>query len=198
MKKARFCNMVLVILAIFAVMLAGCDKDDATIDFKADDVQFDLSGIEVNSGSGSGSSSVRASGALLSIATATNSFSETFTVDISEISSSDLTKYMDRISKVVANNSLLTISVTPPNEYSVVDLKVTVNGVPGSLDIPSYTMGEDFTPPSNMNAFTAAFIMKLINAGQADVTVSGKTDAPAGTKIDVFYECDLVFTAKLL
>jgi len=59
-------------------------------------------------------------------------------------------------------------------------------------------MGSTFTAPANMNSYTTAFVMKLLAAKTVQVTVTGNSDAPAGTKIDVKYESDIVFTASLL
>jgi hypothetical protein len=42
-----------------------------------------------------------------------------------------------------------------------------------------------------------AFIMKLVGSGSVSVTVTGKTDAPAGTTINISYESDLLFTASI-
>jgi hypothetical protein len=126
-----------------------------------------------------------------------NSFSVTRTVDVSEIESSDVIEYANKISNVTVNNSLINVTTTPAGNYTVANLTVSVDGVSGSLVVPSYTIGSAFTPPSNMNTYTAAFIMKLLSAESVTVTVSGKTDAPAGTTVDISYENDLVFTAKL-
>ena len=182
-----------IMAAIAGVALAGCDKlkEAASSDFTVDDVTFNFS-ADVDNGAEAATKSggTRASAA--------NSFTVTRTVNISEIGSPDVVEYASKISKVMVNSSLLNVTTTPAGSYTVTNLTVSAVNVSGSLVIPSYTVGGTFTPPSNMNSYTATFITALINAKSVSVTVSGETDAPTGTTVNISYENDLVFTAKLL
>jgi len=127
-----------------------------------------------------------------------NSFTVTRTVNISELGSSELDEYANKISNVVVNSSLINVTIVPAGSYTVSNLTVSAAGVSGSLVVPSYTVGGAFTPPSNMFTYTATLIMKLIEAKSLTVTVSGDTDAPVGTTVNISYENDLIFTASLL
>ncbi len=182
-----------------AVMLAGCDKlkDATSKDFTVNGVRFEFN-AEVES------AALKSAGAEVHAAVTTragemNPFSVTRTVSLSEISSSELIEYKKMIDKVKANSSLIEVTVTPSGSYSVANLTIEATGVAGSpLTVPSLSVGGAFTPPAGMDAFTSAFVMKLITTGSVQVTVSGMTDAPAGTTVGISYENDLLFTASLL
>ena len=83
------------------------------------------------------------------------------------------------------------------HDYTITNLTIKAEGVSGQLVIPSYTMGGTFIAPSNMNAFTSAFIMKLLDREKIDVTVTGQSDAPAGTTLYIKYQNDIMCTAGL-
>ena len=187
MKKYLF------IAVLFAgTMLAGCDelKNATSIDIKVDNVKFEFTADVV--------SGVSQSSALTATRADTpNSFTVTRTVDVSEVGSAQLTEYIDKVGKVVANNSLITLTANPAGTYSVSNLTVTAVGVSGSVVVPSYTMGGTFTAPANMATYTNAFLMKLVSVKKIDVTVKGNTNAPVGTEINISYESDLIFTASL-
>jgi len=59
-------------------------------------------------------------------------------------------------------------------------------------------MGSAFTAPSNMLNYMSAFIMRLVAVGSVKVTVSGQSDAPAGTELTIRIEGDAILTASLL
>jgi len=174
------------------VSLVSCDKikEVTSTDFKVNNVHFDFS-TNVEEGPSSSSADVF-------FRAATQTFTITRLVNISELGSDDVIEYANKISKVVIDNSLIRVTVSPAGTYTIENLTVTASGVPGSIVIPSYTMGSPFTLTSDMNTFTSAFIMKLISAKSLSVTVSGKTDAPVGTTINISYESNLIFTAGLL
>ena len=127
-----------------------------------------------------------------------NPFSVTREVDISEISSSEVMEYASKISKVTTNSSLLSVTAVPAGSYSVANVKISTVGIPGEIIVPAYTMGSSFTAPANMNDYTSALIMKLLTAKKLTVTISGETDAPVPTTLNISYESDLVFTVGLL
>jgi len=179
---------VFIIAALAAVSLTGCDK--ITHDFTAENVKFSFEAVTVD---GATAKSAMTGTAVEAI----SSFTVEREVNLAEIGSSELTEYLSRITKVAVDNPLLEVTFQPAGEYTIYDLTLTAEGVSGSLVIPSYTVGEDFIPPTNMNTYTAAFIMKLISAEKLDVTVAGQTDAPKDVQIKISYEYDLVFTAKL-
>ena len=185
------------IYALLCAMLSlvGCDKlkEATSHDFTVKNISFDFTADAEDSPAASSSStepSMRA-------ATIT-SFSVTRTVDISEMGSSEITTYASKIYNAVVNSALVSIETTPSGSYTVSNLKISAPGVSGSLIIPSYTIGGAFTAPSNMNAYLSDFILKLIDAKSLSVTVSGQTDAPTGTTIDISYESDVLFTASIL
>ena len=171
-----------------SLSLISCDKikEATSKDFKVSGVEFNFTAVST----ASTKSATRAE--------ATQSFSVTRTVKISEIGSEDVAEYANKINRVLADNSLINVTVTPAGTYTVENLTITAAGVTGSLVVPSYTMGSAFTLPSNTAAFTSAFIMKLVNARTVSVTVTGMTDAPEGTTLNITYESDLIFTASLL
>jgi len=180
------------IAAIVGVALAGCDaiKDAASTNFTVNGVKFDFTAVTSAMAIGNGEMSLMSGGTM-------NPFSASRTVNISEIGSAELTEYASKISKVVVSNSLLEITTNPSGNYTIEDLTISATDVPGSLVIPSYTVGSTFTPPSTMNAYMAAFIMKLVSSKSLTVTVTGQTDAPTGTTVNISYENTVVFTASL-
>jgi len=185
-------KMLIAALVCAMVSSVGCDKikDAASRDFNVKNVKFDFSAITEGAAASASAVGMRAE--------TPNTFSVTREVNLSEIGSSDLMDYAGKISKVAVNSSLLNITASPSGSYSVANVTVKADGVSGSLLVPSYTLGGTFTAPANMNAYTSTFIMKLLSAKTITVTVSGQTDAPAGTTIRISYESDLLFTASLL
>jgi len=182
-------------IALAMMLLIGCDKikDATSRDFTVNHITFDFAATaqdDITMLSGNPAVTTRAG--------ETTSFTVTRPVDISEMGNNDIIEYAGKISKIAVNSSLITITASPAGTYTITDLKVTAAGVAGELEIPSYTMGSTFAAPSNMNAYTTAFMMKLLSVKTIQVTVAGKSDAPAGTLINIKYESDIVFTASLL
>ena len=176
-------------MAIAAVILfAGCDKiKDAT--------RFD---VTVKNASFTFDAPVEDAvlrSAVNTQATDWNTFSVIRTIKSSEISA-ELEKYGNKVSDVIANASTVHISCSQAGNYTVTDLSFSYSG--GTLSIPSYTLGGTFVPPSGLNAFISLFALKLFTTGEVEVTVSGKTDAPAGTAISIRYENELVATVNPL
>jgi len=177
------------------VSLSGCEKlkDVTSRDFTVNNIAFDFEATardNVTTLSGDPAVTTRVG--------ETTSFAVTRTVDISEMGNDDIIEYAAKINKIVVNSSVITVTASPAGTYTVTDLKVTAVGVAGELVIPSYTMGSAFVAPANMNAYTTAFIMRLLSAKTVQVTVTGNSDAPAGTTINIQYESDIVCTASLL
>ena len=177
------------------VLLSGCDKlkDATSLDFTVNNISFAFKAtVQDDPTTLSGEASVTTRAAAM------RSFTVTRTVAISEIGSSDVDKYASKISKALVNAAMVSVATVPSGSYTVTDLTITATGVPGSIVIPAYTIGDDFTEPSGMSVYMGALIMQLINAGTITVTVSGQTDAPAGTILTVSCKSDVVFTASLL
>ena len=177
------------------VSLIGCEKlkDITSRDFTVNNIAFDFTATaqdNVTTQSGDPAVTARAG--------ETTSFTVTRTVDISEMGNNDIIEYANKINKIAVNSSVITVTSSPAGAYTVTNLKVTTAGVTGELLIPSYTMGNAFVAPANMNAYTTAFIMRLLSAKTVQVTVAGQSDAPAGTTINIKYESDIVCTASLL
>ena len=177
------------------MLLSGCDKlkDATSRDISVKNVAFDF---ETTTQPVVALLSAPESG-VTTRAAVTSSFTVTRTVDISELDNDDLEEYANKISKVLVNAALITVTTSPAGDFTVTDLTVVAAGVPGSLVIPSYTIGGVFTAPATMNAYTMTFLTQLLSAKSIVVTVSGQTDAPAGTTIFISYESDVVFTASL-
>ena len=189
MKKILF-SMV----ALAMMLPLGCDKlkDVTSRDFTVNNIQFDFTATardDVTTLSGDPAVTTRSG---------TTSFSVIRTVDISEMGSSDIIEYANKINKIMVNSSLITVTANPTGDYTVTDLTIKAEGVSGTLEIPSYTMGSTFTAPLNMNAYTTAFITRLLSVKTIPVTVTGKSNAPAGTIINIQYGSDILFTAGLL
>ena len=182
----------LILLAAAMILLAGCNKikEVTSKKFTVNDVKFNFSANVDNTAAAAMSGMTRAG--------TTNSFTVTRTVNISELGSSELEEYASKISEVAVNSSLINVTINLEGNYTVTNLTVSAAEVPGSLVVPSYTVGGAFTPPSNMFTYTATLIMKLIDAKSVTVTVKGDTDAPIGTTVNISYENDLIFTASLL
>jgi hypothetical protein len=174
------------------VSLTSCDKlkDATSRDIKVNNVKFEFAATSSNATGTRGAIETRVG--------TDNTFTVTRLVNITELGNAEITEYAAKISKVAVNSPLLKITASPSGSYTVADVTVTAEGVTGTLSVPSYTLGSAFTPPTNMNAYTAAFVTKLISAKLVSVTVSGKTDAPAGTVVRISYESDLLLTASLL
>ena len=189
------------LMAIVAVILfVGCDKikDATSVDVKVDNVAFSfITPVE----SAIQQPAENAGQQILFASNQTqeevwNTFTATREINVDEIGSSDVKKYIDQISKITANQATVSISTDPAGTYTVSELKISYDGG-GSLTIPSYKMGEAFTPPSELNVYISGFVWKLLSGNNIKVTVSGKTNAPAGTSVIVKYETDLVFTASI-
>ena len=180
-----------IIAALALASLTGCEKikDKASKDIKANGVKFEFEAV---------TGDVASKSATIVKNAVTSSFSKTRTVDISELGKSELSDYANKVSKIVADNSLLKVTFTPAGNYTVTNLVFSAKGVTGSLSVPSYTVGSAFTPPANTNAYFESFVMKLIDEKSIEVTVTGDTDAPKGTNVKISYENDLVITVKLL
>ena len=182
-------------VAIAMVSLAGCDKikDATSIDIEANNVKFDFSAVVEEA------AEAQANAAAVMRRTAViNTFSETRTVDISELSSAELEEYANKITNVTASSPVIEVTMSPAGAYAVENLTFTAEGVANSLVVPAYTIGGEFTPPANVNTYMAAFIMKLLTAKTVEVTISGMTDAPKGTTVTISYGSDLVLKASLL
>jgi len=176
--------------------LVSCDKikEATSLDFNVNNVSFDFSTTVADN-----PSPMPAESASLRATTATQTFSVTRTINISELGSDDAVKYANKISNVAVSNSLITIEASPAGSYTVENIKITADGVTGSpLNVPTFTIDGSFTFTTEMNKFTAAFIAKLLSAKSISVTVSGTTNAPVGTTIDIYYKSNLVLTASLL
>jgi hypothetical protein len=179
---------VFIFAALAMASLTGCDK--VTHDFTVENVKFNFEAVTVD---GATTKSAMTGTA----ADAQSSFSVTREVSLAEIGSTEFKEYLDRISKVMVDNSLLEVTFNPAGVYTIYDLIFTAEGVSGSLVVPSYKLGDAYTAPTNLNTYMSAFIMKLKDAEKIKVTVAGKTDAPTGVRVKICYEYDLVFTAKL-
>jgi len=175
------------------MVFVSCDKlkDATSHDFNVSNVKFKFEAP-------TSGNAVAKQATIATRAGTDNNFTVTRIVNLSEMGNSDVIEYSKKISNVKVNSSQLNITSTPAGGYTVADVKVTAVGVKGELLVSSYTLGSTFSPPANMNAYTAAFVKELIKAGTVSVTVSGKTDAPAGTTININYESDLVLTASVL
>ena len=189
MKKISFFALMCMI-----VSLTGCDKikDATSKEFKVNGVKFAFS-AESKAGT-----AMLSTDALSLRAATTQSFTVTRTVDISEMGSDEVIEFANKINNVAINNALIQITTVPAGIYNFEDITVTAAGVPGQIVISSYTIGNTVTFTPDMNAFTSAFIMKLISNKSASATVKGKTDAPAGTIINISYESDLILTASII
>ena len=189
------------LMAIVAVILfVGCDKvkEATSVDVKVDNVAFSFitpvaSSVQQPTGNTGQQILFASNQAQEEIL---NTFTVTRAINIDEIGSSDVKKYIDQISKVTAKQATVSISTDPAGIYTVSELKMSYEGG-SSLTIPSYKIGEAFTSPSELNAYISGFVGKLLSGGDIKVTVSGKTDALVGTSIIVKYETDLVFTASI-
>jgi len=185
MKKILFAALVCAMTS-----LASCDK--LKHDFNVNNVKFAFEApVTGNTATTYAAVTTRAAGM-------DNTFTVTRQVDISEMGSSEIVEYANKVNSVVVNNTLLKITVVPSGNYSVADVTLTADGVAGSLVVPAYTLGGAFTPPANMNAYTSALIMKLVSAKKVNVTITGQTDAPTGTTINISYESDLLIKASVL
>ena len=186
---------IFISMIALAMLLLGCEKikEATSYDFTVNNIRFNFAAItkEATTLSGIPVVTTRAEAA-------TTSFTVTQTVNLSDLGNADLVKYANKISKVEVNNSTVTVTVNPSENYSVTDLTIVADGVSGSIAIPSYTIGDDFTEPAGMKTYTAALLKKLLETGSISVTVTGMSDAPAGTTITISYQSDILFTASLL
>jgi len=183
---------ILISALICAILsLTGCDK--LKRDFTVKNVKFSFSAVtNADTPLRSGSSEMQTRVASLS------SFTITRTVSLSEIGSSDVDKYSKNIDKVEVNSASVVVTANPPDNFTITDLTITAVAVAGSAVVPSYTIGNAFTAPSGLEVYIQAFVTKLVDANTIAVTVTGRSDAPAGTTIHVTYESSLLFTASLL
>lgn len=184
-------TITLFILALTAsVCFSGCDKikDAASFDVTVRGVQFEFD-APVEGASQRSAAAVTRAGEL-------TSFSVTRTIKAADISA-ELEKHGDKISEVKANNSTVTISVNPHGDYTVSDLKISYTGG-SAFTVPSYSVGEALTPPAGLDKYLSGLAFKLFVSGQVEVTVTGKTDAPAGTTVTIRYKNDVVATVSPL
>ncbi len=195
--KQNFQISTMLLMVYVMALLLGCEqiKDATSRDIHVKNVKLDFAATMQNVTTTSLSSSIDD---VTTRAGETSSFTVTRTVNISELGNADVVDYYNRISKVAVNSALITVTATPTGAFTVTKLTVTADGVGGSLVVPSYTIGDAFTAPAEINNYTAAFIKKLISTKSISVTITGQSDAPAGTVINICYESDLVVTASLL
>ena len=181
---------ILLAALICAMMsLAGCDK--LKHDFEVNNVKFTFDTTVTDN-------AATTHAAVATRAGTDNTFAVTSIVELSDMGSSELIEYAHKVNSVVVNHTLLNITAVPAGNYNVANVTLTANGVAGSFVVPSYTLGSAFTPPANMNSYTAALFKKLISAKQVTVTITGQTDAPVGTEIKISYESDLLIKASVL
>jgi len=182
-------------IASVMMLSPGCDKikDATSRDFKVNNIKFDFSATTQ-------ADQATRSGEVADVATrsGTTSFSVVRTVEIAELGSDDAVKYANKISNVEVAKTSISITTVPAGSFTVTNLKITAAGVSGELFVPSYSIGSAFNAPSNMNAYTEAFIKRLLDAKTVQVSVTGQSDAPAGTVINISYQSDVVLTASVL
>jgi len=181
---------VFILATLAAILLASCEKvkDATSKDITVEGVEFKFSEKTVSGISGT---------SMMKSATTNSTFNITREVDISELSDSEVIEYANKIKKVKINSSLLKVTMSVPGVFKVTDFEIYAKDV-GSFSISDYTVGEELVPSKEMNAYMAEVIKKLLNTKKLEVTVKGKTDAPAGTTVTVSYKNDIVFTVSLL
>jgi len=186
-------KILLAALTCAMVSLTGCDKlkDAVSRDIKVNNVKFEFAAT-------TNDDAVETLSAVTTRAATLRTFSVTRTVDISEMGNSEIMEYASKIKNVEVNSSQLTVTASPAGNFTVSNVLVKAVGVAGEMSVPSYTLGNAFPTPDGMDSFIGAFISKLLTAKTVSVTVSGQTDAPAGTTINVSFESNLILTASLL
>ena len=186
-------KFVLFALMCLSLSLISCDKikDATSKDFKVNDVSFDFTAVCTEG------TTTKSAEAVALRAAATQSFTVTRAVNISELGS-DVIDYAGKIKKVSVENSLISVTANPAGAYTIENLTVKATGVSGSIEIPSFTIGNPFPLTSGMNVYTISFINQLISINSVSVTVTGMTDAPAGTTLNISYKSDLIMTASVL
>ena len=188
MKKIVCSTLVCMIMS-----LISCDKikEATSIDFHVNGVNFQFSAV-------SNAETSTKSAEEVTLRALPQTFTVTRTVDIAELGDPDVIKYADKINNVEVSNAQIVVTSIPEGDYTIENLTVTAVGVTGSLVVDrSFTTNSAFTLLPTSNAFTKDFILKLRKAKSVPVTVTGKTDAPAGTTIHISYESDLLFTANI-
>ena len=187
---------IFISMIAFAMMLPiGCEKikDVTSRDFTVNNINFDFTATAQDD--------VTTSSSDLSVTTRaveTTSFAVTRTVDNSEFNNADIIKYAGKINKVVVNSSVISVTSVPASDFTITNLKVIAEGILGSIEVPTYVIGGTYIVPAAMNAYTSAFIMKLLDGESIRVTVTGQSNAPAGTVLNINYKNDILCTASLL
>ena len=187
MKKIFFYSLM-----CMSMSLISCDKikDATSKDFKVNNVSFDFTAKAGTSTMSTPVMSLRSEGV-------TQSFSETRTIDISELGSSEVTEYKNKISQVAMDHSLVKVTADAPGTFIVENLTLMSPAIPGSMVIPSYTLGGTLSLTQAMEAYMILLVMKLVGDKTVTVTVSGLTNAPPGTTLSISYESDMIFTASV-
>jgi len=129
--------------------------------------------------------------------TADNAFSQTRGIKASDLGSL-VASAMYNITSATASNLKITVTSEPSANYTISNLLITSSGVSGSpFPIPTFQIGDPIPIPAGLNAFIGAYFMKVVD-GYADLTISGKTNAPVGTKIFVTIDNTLIFTYSFI
>ena len=190
MKKTIYFALLCMVMS-----LTCCDKiNEATSkEIKVNGVSFKFTAV-------SNAPAATRSAGEVELRAATQTFSVTRTVLLSELGNPDVVEFANKIRNVTVSNTQITVTADNGVNYTVENLTVTAVGVAGSLAVPTFVMGGTVALPANTKSFTEAFVAQLYTTAthSVAVTVTGKTDAPAGTTLNVSYESDLVLTARIL
>jgi len=172
-------------LSCVMILLTGCRIVDATVSITIETVAMPLS------------FSALVFDPLPPPNTADNAFSQTRGIKASDLNSI-VASAMYNVTAASASNIKITVTSEPYSNYSISNMLITSSGVSGSpFAIPNFQIGDPIPIPAGLDAFIGAYFLKVVD-GYADLTISGKTNAPVGTKIHVTIDNTLVFTYSFI
>ncbi|MDR2890525.1 MAG: hypothetical protein LBV18_02830 [Alistipes sp.] len=175
-------HIATIVLSMFA--LVGCSEflgDADSMDIDVDRVLFDFPATVEGSGSAGGE--------------AVNSFTTFRTLDISDIGSRRVTEFADIIIGLEVERASLIVSALDNREYLIKNLSVMAD-VPDSPQVIETTLtGRESVAGEGMRNFIREIVSRLVAGDEVVVSISGHTDAPADTRLNIDLESAIEFFA---
>lgn len=96
-------------------------------------------------------------------------------------------EYASNIVKVGVSNCSVKITCGSLTNAAT-GIKFSATGISSAFTIPSYSLGQTYTPPSNdasLNSLVVGAIMKMYSSGSVTFNFECSTDVPAGSTLNV-------------
>lgn len=178
------------IAIVFAVSLltAGCSEflDDAEgTNIDAEDVRFDFSATVEGSGQGE-------------LSDTPNRFTTFRSLTVSDIGSREVTERAGEITDIAIEETSLLVRASDGAEYLVKNLSIETDVTGSPQVIEKYLTGKEYRADWPMMEFVVRLVARLVKGDEMVVTITGNTDAPVGTRLDIDLNSEIDFEADPL